>query len=123
MLRLVEQDRKSLGTLGPTHQPQMVHTLAAIAEGNTLLPYLSHCYFGIFYSHQNCILTMYFFFFNHLGFPGGEVAKDAKDKRDAGSIPGMEKHPGIGNGNSLQYSCLQNHMDRRAWQVTVHESL
>ena len=65
----------------------------------------------------------FFFFFNHLGFPGGEVAKDAKDKRDVGLNPGMEKHPGEGNGNSFQYSCLENPMDRRAWQATVHESL
>ena len=37
-----------------------------------------------------------------------------------GSIPGLERSPGGGNGNPLQYSCLENPMDRRAWHVTVH---
>ena len=35
-------------------------------------------------------------------------------------IPGLEGSPGVGNGNSLQYSCLENFTDRGAWQVTVH---
>ena len=39
---------------------------------------------------------------------------------DLGSIPGWEKSPGEGNGNPLQYSCLKNPMDRRAWWATVH---
>ena len=42
------------------------------------------------------------------------------DIRDAGSIPGLERSPGAGNGNPLQYSCLENPMDRGAWQATVH---
>jgi len=40
--------------------------------------------------------------------------------RDAGSIPGSGRSPGEGNGNSLQYFCLGNPMDRGSWQVTVH---
>ena len=39
---------------------------------------------------------------------------------DTGTIPGLGRHPGEGNGNSLQYSCLGNAMDREAWQPTVH---
>ena len=39
---------------------------------------------------------------------------------DLGSIPGLGRSPGEGNGNPLQYSCLQNPMDRRAWQATVN---
>ena len=39
---------------------------------------------------------------------------------DADSIPGAERSPGEGNSNPLQYSCLGNHMDRRAWWATVH---
>ena len=39
---------------------------------------------------------------------------------DLGLIPGLEKSPGEGNGNLLQYSCLENSMDREAWQVSVH---
>ena len=42
------------------------------------------------------------------------------DARDAGSIPGRGRSLGIGNGNVLQYSCLENSMDRGAWQATVH---
>ena len=49
------------------------------------------------------------------GFPGGIVAKNlpanAGDARDVGSIPGSGRSPGEGNGNPLQYSCLENFMD------------
>ena len=39
---------------------------------------------------------------------------------DLGSIPGLGRYPGEGNGNPLQYSCLENRMDRRAWLAAVH---
>ena len=42
------------------------------------------------------------------------------DLRDVGSIPGSGRSPGEGNGNPLQYSCLENYMDRGAWWATVH---
>ena len=45
---------------------------------------------------------------------------NAGDVRDAVLIPGSERSPGEGNGNPLQYSCLENPMDRGAWQATVH---
>ena len=45
---------------------------------------------------------------------------NAGDIRDVGSIPGSGRSPGVGNGNQLQYSCLENPMDRGAWQATVH---
>ena len=52
------------------------------------------------------------------GFPGGTVVKNppvnAGDARDAGSIPGLGRSPGGGHGNPLQYSCLENPMDREA---------
>ena len=44
---------------------------------------------------------------------------NAGDTRDMGSIPGLGRFPGGGNGNPLQYSCLENAMDRGAWQATV----
>ena len=47
---------------------------------------------------------------------------NAGDTREAGSIPGLERSPGVGNGNPLQYSCLEHPMDRGAWQATVHGS-
>ena len=43
------------------------------------------------------------------------------DERDTGSIPGSGRFPRGGNGNPLQYSCLENPMDRGAWQATVHK--
>ena len=57
-------------------------------------------------------------------FPGVQVAKkppaDAGDIRDVGSIPGSERSLEGGHGNPLWYSCLENSMDRGAWQATVH---
>ena len=44
----------------------------------------------------------------------------AEELRDAGSIPGVGRSPGGGNGNPLQYSCLENPMVRGAWRATVH---
>ena len=56
-----------------------------------------------------------------LGFPGGTVVKNPPaNAGDTGSISGLGKLPGEGNGNRLQYSCLENPMDKRAWQATVH---
>ena len=48
------------------------------------------------------------------------VKASAYNARDMGSIPGSGRSPGEGNGNPLQYSCLENHMDRGAWWATVH---
>ena len=45
---------------------------------------------------------------------------NAGDTRNTGLIPGSERSPGEGNGNPLQYSCLENSMDRGAWWATVH---
>ena len=56
-----------------------------------------------------------------MGFPGGAVVRNpanARDKREPGSILGW-KLPGVGNGTSLQYSCLGNPMGREAWWATV----
>ena len=55
------------------------------------------------------------------GFPGGSDSKaSAYNVGDLGSIPGLGRSPGEGNGNPLQYSCLENLMDRGVWQATVH---
>ena len=56
------------------------------------------------------------------GFPGGsEVKASACNSGDLGSIPGLGRSPGEGNGTLLQYSCLENPMDGGAWWDTVHE--
>ena len=53
------------------------------------------------------------------GFPGGANGeKSACNVGDLGSIPGSGRSPGEGHGNPLQYSCLENPMDRGAWQAT-----
>ena len=44
----------------------------------------------------------------------------AGDARDAGSVPGLGRSPGGGNGNPLRYSCLENPKDRGAWWAAVH---
>ena len=59
-----------------------------------------------------------------MGFPGGSVVKNlpsnAGDTRNVGAIPGWGRSPGEGNGYPLEYSCLENSMDRGAWQAIVH---
>ena len=63
-----------------------------------------------------------------LDFPGGSDGKESvHNARDLGSIPGQERSPQEGNGNPLQYSCLENSMDFQvvveepgAWRATVH---
>ena len=45
---------------------------------------------------------------------------NARDVRDTGSVPGLGRSPGGGNGNPLQYPGLENPMDRGPWQATVH---
>ena len=56
-----------------------------------------------------------------MGFPGGSEGKvSAYNAGDPGSIPGSGRSPGEGNGNPLQYSCLENSMDREALWATVH---
>ena len=55
------------------------------------------------------------------GFPGGSVVENPPGKAgDMSSIPGLGRFTGEGNGNPLQYSCLENSMNRGAWQATVH---
>ena len=58
-----------------------------------------------------------------MNLPDGSAGKESTfntgDTGDAGSIPGLERSPGEGNGNLLQYSCLENPMDRGAWWAAV----
>ena len=69
------------------------------------------------YTH---ITVMYIY----TGFPDGAVVKslcaNTGDVRDLGSIPGSRRSPGEGNGNQIQYSCLENSLDRGAWWATVY---
>ena len=58
------------------------------------------------------------------GFPGGSEGKEsacnAEDTGDASSVPGLRRSPGEGQGNPVQYTCLENPTDRRACRATVH---
>ena len=58
------------------------------------------------------------------GFPGDSLVKNLPANEgatgDVGSIPGLGRSPGVGNGTPLQYSCLENSMGRGPWQATVH---
>ena len=70
----------------------------------------------------NCFIVLfrptifYLSVFILLGFPGGLDGKASPcNVRDPGSIPGLGRCPGEGNGNPLQYSCLENPMDGGAW--------
>ena len=64
---------------------------------------------------------LYLQVFQTSGFPDGSDGKaSACNAGDLGSIPGLGRSPGEGNGNPLQYSCLENPMDGGAWWATVH---
>ena len=78
-------------------------------------------------THFNLIMSLKALLMNIVTFwdaegcssPGGTVVKNppanARDTRDAGSIPGSGRSPGVGNGNPIQYSCLENPVDTGAW--------
>ena len=73
----------------------------------------------------NEVLGFFDFFFvfilNYHQFPGDSDGKEsAYNTGDMGLIPGSGRSPGEGNGNPLQYSCLENSMDKGAWKSTVY---
>ena len=56
-----------------------------------------------------------------MGFPGSSDSEGSScNAGDTGLIPGLERSTGEGNGNQLQYSCLENPVDRGAWRTTIH---
>ena len=70
---------------------------------------------------QGCLALVYPALSVELGFPGGSGGKEAAcNVVDPSSIPGSRRSPGEGNGNPLQYSCLERRMDRGAWRAAVH---
>ena len=70
--------------------------------------------------HLTLIFLYFIRFFFVLDFPGGsDVKESAYNAGDLGLIPGSGRSPGEGNGHLLQYSCLENSVDRGVWQVTV----
>ena len=74
------------------------------------------------------VIFPYDFLYLSAGLPTWHVVKNPPAKagdtlRDAGSVPGSGRSPEGGHGNPLQYSCLENPMDRGAWQATVHRTV
>ena len=66
-------------------------------------------------------MYLFIILYRSMGFPGGsDGVQSACKVGDLGSIPGSGRPPGEGNGNALQYSCLENPMDRGAWWAAVH---
>ena len=81
-----------------------------------LLPQKTGFLFSIFSPPHRFLLIIV------LGFLGGSGGEEsACNTGDPDSIPGSGRSPGEGKGNPLQYSCLENPVDRGAWQATVHE--
>ena len=73
------------------------------------------------YSAEVHIQQFYLFICFITGFPGGSVVKNLPASAgDSGWISGLRKSPRGRHGNPLQYSCLENSMDRGAWRATVH---
>ena len=65
--------------------------------------------------------TYFIHIHKYIGFPGDSLGREsACSMGDPSLIPGSGRSPGEGNGNPLQYACLENPMDRGAWQATVH---
>ena len=89
-------------------------------EKNQYSVYLSKL--GVSCQIDEVVLPILIFFpLSLFGFPGGSEDKaSACNAGDPGLIPGLGRSPGEGNGNPLQYSCLENPMDRGAWWATVH---
>ena len=75
-----------------------------------------------YWSTRECVADMNLILHTpSTGIPGGSEDKaSACNAGDPGSIPGLGRSSGEGNGNPLQYFCLENPMDRGAWQATVH---
>ena len=72
-------------------------------------------YVCLFYMHINSFLSI------RMNFPNNAVVKNLlANVRDMGSIPGPGRSPGEGNGNSVQYSCLENSRDEGDWWAAVH---
>ena len=73
-----------------------------------------------FYLKRLCFCKNTFHLKGNIKKKKEKAPANAGDARDTGSVPGSGRSPGVGNGNPLQYSCLENSMDRRAWGARVH---
>ena len=85
-----------------------------------------HVYYGwlLYCSHETATTLFVIWLYPDTAFQAAQVVKNppanAGDLRDTGLIPGLGRSPGGGNGNPLQYSCLENLIDRGTWWAIVH---
>ena len=77
-------------------------------------------YFYLFIKLKNIYWEPTVFQYSSFPYSGSDGEETACNAGDLGSVPGLGRSPGEGNGNSPQYSCLENSMDRGAWWATVH---
>ena len=106
-------------------KPRLFSSRACVLNQYAMLPHSS----TMLRRTENILIIYIFNLYNLIfvviyGFPGGltvvkNLPANAGGARDVGLIPGSGRSPGEGNGNSLQNSCLENPMDRGAWQVTI----
>ena len=87
-------------------------------KGNSLnAEFGRHILYMCMYTHTHTHIHTHMY----IGFPGGSEGKESScNTRDPGSILGLGRSPGEGNGYPFQHSCLENPMDRGAWRATVH---
>ena len=115
-----EREKREMLSSMPTLSGGLQHNLKPQAK------YLDWLYLWLaeLYLVQSFIWLIYWVFLGVWGFPRGSVVKNpptnARVTGDVGSIPGSGRSPGAGNGNPLQYSCLENLMDRGTWWASVH---
>ena len=112
------------GTVCPPYQPHGVNCEASAAPSSSSNQIWTLIFFPFKIIFNSGKTQKIIYHLNHLGFLGGSMVKNltasAGDTGDLGLIPGWGRSPGAGNGTPLQYSCLENSMDRGAWQSTVH---
>ena len=94
----------------------MLKSLGKNLYVNILAVYLE----AIQMSFSGIIKLVHFYYWTQNIIFGKESTCNTGDIRDPSSIPGLGRSPGEGNGNPLQYSCMENFMDRGAWWATVH---
>ena len=96
----------------PQHRSYLFKTVSTLGE-------VAH---PIIYFHSICVNhnSYYIAGASQVGLVVKNLPANVGDLRDVGSIPGLGRFPGSGHKNPLQYSCLENPMDRRAWRATVH---
>ena len=107
-----------IAVVGKIHW-KMLSTLLNTAQ-NVLIYLLIYIYvIYSWYKHIYCVCVCIYIYRLTRWRSSKESACQSK-ARDSGSIPEMQRSPGVGNGNLLQYSCLENSTDRGAWQAIVH---